>query len=209
MSLKVLDDRVTVSVMSLIVDSGDLDKMLGTASDVSSTSDLDSRKDRLVLVSKLGSGLENEFRAHFEGCRVVVPFKPGFALKDTDLVRRLQIDSVIVLVDDLERLAKVLELTSVKEGRSDFDDGLTLSEDVTLDLDSLARVAVGDGNNSCLSGTLVASSNGFGTIDKLEAVGQVDEVEQIAIDVGWEDRLHDGLELAEFEGSNSPAIREQ
>lgn len=193
-SLEILDNGVTLQVVGLVIDGGDLDEGLGAVPDESSTADLDRAKGGLVLVPQLRLGLESKGSTDIEGNRVVIPLEPRLGLKDTNRSGLGKLNNVVRLVDSLKGVLVVGELASVEEGRANLDNGLAATENVTLDLNSLTAVRVDDRDNTSLGRASIASSKRSNTVHHSETVGKVDKLEKVTVNVIGEDGFHDRLQ---------------
>lgn len=193
-SLEVLNDWVTLQVVGLVIDGGNLNEGLGAVPDESGAADLDRAEGGLVLVPQFRLCLESKGGTDIEGNRVIIPFEPRLRLEDTNRSGLGKLNDVVILVDSLKGVLVVGELASVEEGRADLDNGLAATEDVTLHLDSLAAVRVDDRDNTCLGRASVASSERRNTIHHSETVGKVNKFEKVTVNVIRENGLHDGLQ---------------
>lgn len=194
MSLEIFNDRVTLQVVGLVIDGGDLNESLGAVPDESGTADLDRAEGGLVLVPQLRLRLERKGGTDIEGNRVIIPLEPRFGLEDTNRSGLGKLNDVVRLVDGLKGVLIVGELASVEEGRADLDNGLAATKNVTLNLDSLTAVRVDNRDNTSLGRASVASSEGSNTVHHSETVGKVDKLEKVTVDVIRENGLHDRLQ---------------
>ena len=72
-------------------------------------------------------------------------------------------------------------------------DALAVADHVSLHLHDLAGVGVRYGHDASLSFADVSSLEGSCVLDKMEAVREMDKLEEISIDGCGEDGLHDSL----------------
>jgi len=136
--LEVLENGVSLSGSEREIDGRDLDEVLDLVSNVGGSLDDDGGVGDLVLVSKLGLGLEDEGRSSGERRRVVVPREPILRLENSDLSLSEDGDRVVDLLGRFEGVLVVGESSSVEEGGGDLDGGLSISEDGSNDLDGLS-----------------------------------------------------------------------
>jgi hypothetical protein len=208
-TLEVLEDGVSLGnsfTFGRVLDGGDLDRQLLLGSDdVGSSRDLDGRVRRLVGVDVARIDLEVKVGSDGERVRFVVPFEPFLRLEDGERFGRLDRNRVGRRVDTGEGLSVVGELSTVEEGRRNFENGDTFrrgllalrgrgeEEDGTLDGDGLSSVRVGDGFDAGSRGNDVSRLKDGSSRKDAETVRKVNELEEISIDRIGEDGLHDGL----------------
>jgi hypothetical protein len=193
MALQVGEDRVAQAVLLRKLDSADLDEDLELIADENVTIDVELAEGRLVLEHDARSNTEDERGARGESVRVVLPVMPLLRLQDADGRNSVEGDKVIRLLCDLESVLVVVEAATVEEGGDDFNDTLALAVDVSADLDNLALVRIGDGDDLSFSLANVADLERLGAINHAEAVGEMHESEEVAVDSRREDGLHDSL----------------
>src|SRR5205823_5408874 len=128
---------------------------------------------------------------------VVVPLEPVLGIEHANLEIRVEGNFVVGFIGDLESVLVIGETASVQESRSHFNHGLAITDDVSLDLDRLTAVAVDNGHDSSLGATLVTNGKRSRAINHTEPVGQVDELQEVAVNGIREDGLHDRLRWIE------------
>lgn len=189
---EVVKDRVAVGCARLVLNGGDLDDLLRGQLELDLTDGLHGREDGLVLVPVESLQLEDQSLA--EKLDVgLLQAEPFLGLKDGDVLGSLEVDLDGSLNLALEGVLVVGVSATVQELRGDLHDRLAVTGDGAADLDQLARSLVDDGVD--LGGgvkdiTLLERRR---TREHAEAVGKVDELEKVTINLAREDRLGDGL----------------
>ena len=67
-------------------------------------------------------------------------------------------------------------------------------DNVSDDLESLAKIGTDDGSNLRFSRDNVANMEGGGTVERAETVQKVDQIEEVTVDRLGENSFHDSLE---------------
>ena len=167
--------------------------MFDLVADEDTSRDRDRREGVLILVRELRLELEDERSAGEEGTGVVVPLEPFLGKEDADIGSRGEFDDMVNLIDDGKGVLKVGKSTTIEESRDDFNDLLSVADDISFDFNSLPTVAVGNRGNACLGMAHIANLEGRSTLHHAEAVGEVDKFEEIAVDTLGEDGADNGL----------------
>ncbi|KAK1253167.1 LOW QUALITY PROTEIN: hypothetical protein MKX08_004354 [Trichoderma sp. CBMAI-0020] len=187
-TLKVVNDGVAVRLAGLVIDTGDLDDLLGGQLQQDLATGLHAAEDAVVLESH--EALQAECQRLAKQVNLV-----GHLVESEPLLgsQHCHVHLNWGLVLALEGVLKVGVGTAVQELRGNFHHGLAISADGTANLNHLARVLVDDGIDLCNSRDLVALLEGLSARNHAEAVGKVHQLQQVTVNGAGEDGLSDGL----------------
>ncbi|KAF3401859.1 hypothetical protein F1880_009718 [Penicillium rolfsii] len=182
-TLEVVNDRVTVRDTGLVVYGGNLDDLLGGELQENLTNGLDIAEDGLTE----GEGLAKELSVR------LVHAEPLLRAEDGNIAAGGEVDLHRNLILALEGVLEVRVGTAVQELAGNLHDGLAITLDGTADLDHLARLLVDDRVDLGSGVQNIANLQGLSTRNHLEAVGQVNQLEEISVNSAREDGHGDGL----------------
>jgi hypothetical protein len=189
---QVVEDGVAEGSTGLVLDRCDLNDLLGGQLKLDLTDGLDRGEDSLVLVSV--ESLQPEDKGLAEKFNVrLLEAEPLLGLQDGDVLGSLQVDLHRGLNLALERVLEVGVGAAVQELGGDLHDGSAITGDGAANLDQLARGLVDDSidlGGGVKDVTLLQRGR---TRKHAEAVGKVDKLEKITVDLAREDRLGDSL----------------
>ena len=189
---QVVKDGVAEGGTSLVLDRSDLNDLLGGQLKLDLTDGLHRGEDGLVLVSV--ESLQPEDKSLAEKLNVrLLEAEPLLGLQDGNVLGGLQVDFHRGLNLALEGVLEVGVCAAVQELGGDLHDGGAITGDGTADLDQLARGLV-DHSVDLGSGVENIALLQWGRTRKhAEAVGKVDKLEKITVNLAREDGLGDGL----------------
>jgi hypothetical protein len=189
---QVVKDGVAERGTGLVLDGCDLDDLLRGQLKLDLTDGLHGGEDSLVLVPV--EGLEPEDEGLTEELNVsVFEAEPFLRLQDGNVLGGLEVDFHRGLHLALEGVLVVGVGTAVQELRGDLHDGGAIASDGAADLDQLAGGLVDDSVDLCGGVEDVALLQRCRPRKHAEAVGQVNKLEEITVNLAREDGLGDGL----------------
>ncbi|KAI6759681.1 hypothetical protein HG530_010361 [Fusarium avenaceum] len=193
-SLKVINDGVTVGLSGLVIHAADLDDLLSGELKQDLAPGLNAAEDGLVLVAH--QALESEGQSLAEQLNVLrklVDREPLLGAKDGDVPSggKVHLDGSLNLA--LEGVLVVGVGTTVEELRGDLHNRLSITGECTADLNHLASLLVDDSVDLSSGGDLITLLERLSARDHAELVRQVNKLQQVTIDGAREDRLGDSL----------------
>ncbi|GKT61902.1 LOW QUALITY PROTEIN: unnamed protein product [Colletotrichum tofieldiae] len=193
-ALEVINYGVAIGLASLVVNTSDLDDLLGGKLKQNLALGGDAAIHRLGLVAVKALQTEGErLSEEVEVAGQVISVEPLLRLKNSYIFAggQVQLDGGFHLA--LEGVLVVGVGTAVQELRGDVHDSLAIAVDGTADLDHFAGLLVDDSVDLGGGRNLVTLLKGLGAGLHAERVGQVDQLQQVTVNSAREDGLGNSL----------------